>query len=358
MKKLLLIAAIMAAMSANAQKIRAIDKDGQPVPYASVMTTDSRFIGVTDIDGVLADVKGADTIAVSHVAYKPKLYKVNGKGGTITLEDADFGLPEVVVKKKPYVYVQTYYRMFIYTDEYGVAYYRVGLTDNVYDRSTKKLTANTRSASKALYGVIKLAINTLAGGSMDKISHLRMKAADDRFKKNSKYTIVQEGPNKKRIKDSKGTVGYIIDDKAAGERRFTYEIRKDHAQEAETNAKTKKQAKREKRAAMRKNERDNCYIVYRVDDEGHSAPEDFMTFQYTTSYEEEKEGKDEQTINSFQVFATDCAYVDKAELKERKKENKIKMTYQNIREFERLHKIPALSPTLQNKLNKLWKVGE
>ena len=88
----LAVAAIMVAMSATAQRIRTIDKDGQPVPYVSVMTTDARYIGVTDIDGYLADVKGADTISVSHVAYKSKLYKVNGKSGSITLEDADFVL--------------------------------------------------------------------------------------------------------------------------------------------------------------------------------------------------------------------------------------------------------------------------
>ena len=104
MKKIILmaVAVLMATMSAEAQRIRTIDKDGQPVPYVSVLTTDARYIGVTDINGVIEDVKGADTISVSHVAYKPKLYKVNGKSGTITLEDADFGLPEIVVKKKPW----------------------------------------------------------------------------------------------------------------------------------------------------------------------------------------------------------------------------------------------------------------
>lgn len=114
MRKILFLvtAAILAAMSATAQRIRTIDKDGQPVPYVSVMTTDAKYIGVTDIDGYIADVKGADTISVNHVAYKPKLYKVNGKSGSITLEDADFGLPEIVVKKKPYVYVQSYYRAY------------------------------------------------------------------------------------------------------------------------------------------------------------------------------------------------------------------------------------------------------
>ena len=131
-----------------------IDKDGQPVPYVSVMTTDAQFIGVTDIDGVLADAKGADTISVSHIAYKPKLYKLNGKPGVITLEDADFGLPEIVVKKKPYVYVQTYYRLFMYTDEFGMAYYRVGMTDNVYDVKTRKLKASTAHKSKARYAIL------------------------------------------------------------------------------------------------------------------------------------------------------------------------------------------------------------
>lgn len=77
--------------------------------------------------------------------------EVNGKSGSITLEDADFGLPEIVVKKKPYVYVQTYYRMLYYDDSLGVAYYRAGLTDNVIERAKKKLSANTNHTSKAKY---------------------------------------------------------------------------------------------------------------------------------------------------------------------------------------------------------------
>lgn len=82
---------------------------------------------------------------------KPKQLEVNGKSGSITLEDADFGLPEIVVKKKPYVYVQTYYRMLYYDDSLGVAYYRAGLTDNVIERAKKKLSANTNHTSKAKY---------------------------------------------------------------------------------------------------------------------------------------------------------------------------------------------------------------
>ena len=59
-----------------------------------------------------------------------------------------------------------------------------------------------------------------------------------------------------------------------------------------------------------------------------------------------------------QVFTTDRAYVDKEELKKLKKENKMKMSYQNIRNFEKAHKIPALLPTIQKKLNELWKADD
>ena len=40
---------MMAAIIINAQRIRTIDKDGQPVPYVSVMTPDAKFIGITDL---------------------------------------------------------------------------------------------------------------------------------------------------------------------------------------------------------------------------------------------------------------------------------------------------------------------
>ena len=182
---LLVVVSMLATISIQAQRIRTIDKDGQPIPYVSIMTTDAKFIGITDMDGVIADVKGADTITVSHIAYKPKLYKVNGKSGSITLEDADFGLPEIVVKKKPYVYVQTYYRMLYFDDSLGVAYYRSGLTDNVIDRAKKKLSASTHKTSKAKYAVLKAAINTLAGSKMDQLSELKMKKVED----NEKYKI-------------------------------------------------------------------------------------------------------------------------------------------------------------------------
>lgn len=358
MKKILMVvAALMVAICVNAQRIRIIDKDGQPVPYVSVMTADAKFIGVTDLDGVIADVKGADTISVSHVAYKPKLYKVNDKSGSITLEDADFGLPEIVVKKKPYVYVQTYYRMYMYTDDMGMAYYRVGLTDNVYDLKTKKLSTNTRHTSKARYSVLKTAVNTIFGSKADRISHLRMKKIEDNIKKNKDYTIVQEGANKKHIKLAKGTIGYIVDEN--GQRRFSYDAGKIKKYDIEEEGNAKKKAKAEKKAARKKNEVSSDFVLYRIDEEGNYLPEDFVMLEHMDSYDEvKKDNTLEHTAFGFQVFAIERAYVDKEDLKKLKKENKMKLTYQNIRQFERAHKIPALAPNLQQKLNELWKSDE
>ena len=96
MKKILVIVAvaIMTAMSVQAQKIQTVDKDGQPIPYASIFTEAGDIIGTTGLDGILNDVKGAEVVSITHVAYKSKKVKV-GQGGRVTLEDADFDLPGV-----------------------------------------------------------------------------------------------------------------------------------------------------------------------------------------------------------------------------------------------------------------------
>ena len=364
MKKFLSLAVviIMAMTTATAQKIRTIDKSGQPVPYVSVMTTDAKYIGITDIDGVLEDVKGAETISLSHVAFKPQLYKVSGNNCVITLEDADFGLPEIVVKKKPYVYAQTYYRAYFYDDEYGVFYYRAGLTDNVIDRAKKKLSANTSTASKAIYGVIKALLNSIIGGKLDKNSHIKMRTLEERIKDSGKdiqVKIIDEGNGRKRISDFKGTIGYIIDNKETEQRRFTYEGHKMVAHKLEAQGKEKKLKKREAEDAKERNRKDADFILYKIDEDGHCAPEDFVMSQLMISFDKDnKEGKSVHNIYCVQVFTIERAYVDKAELKQKKKDNKMKMTYQNIRQFERAHNIPALAPAVQQKLNDLWKISE
>ena len=50
--------------------------------------------------------------------------------------------------------------------------------------------------------------------------------------------------------------------------------------------------------------------------------------------------------------------MDKAELKQRKKDNKMKLTYENIEQFERQHNIPPLPSAVQQKINEVWKVDK
>ena len=157
MKKnfMMVAVAIMTAISVQAQKIQTVDQDGQPVPYASIISEDGNIIGTTDLDGILNDVKGAEVVSITHVAYKPKKVKV-GQGGRITLEDADFDLPEITVTKKPLVYVQTYYRAIYQNDgpEMPLYYYRAGVLNNSYDKKTKKLSIDENHLSASNSGFL------------------------------------------------------------------------------------------------------------------------------------------------------------------------------------------------------------
>jgi hypothetical protein len=121
----------------------------------------------------------------------------------------------------------------------------------------------------------------------------------------------------------------------------------------------KKKAKKEKREAKKKNKQNSLFFVYRIDEDGKSRPEDYVMMENIDSYDEvQQDGSLEHSVIGMQTFATDRAYVDKDELKQIKKKNKMKLTYQNIRQFERGHNIPALPSGLQQKLNELWKSGE
>ena len=354
---------MMATMSVLAQQIQVKDSDGNAVPYASVMTTDAEYIGVTDLDGILPDVKGFSEIIVSHVAFKTQQVKVQ-KTGTqvITMEDADFGLNEITVSPKPFVYVQTYYRMYMYDEKDGIIYYRVGLTDNVYDRSKKKVSASTNHVAKAKYGLIKTVLG-MFGSIINRHSEIKARKFEDRmveWGKDVKLKFTDEGPGKKRISDYKGTVGYVTDDVSDHLRRLSYNSTLIYLHRLEANGKSKKLEKREKWEAKKKNKNETDFQLYHIDDNGDYAPEDFVMKENIESWDEvdEKDGKLNHNIFCIQVFSTDRAYVTKEELKQRKKDNKIKLTYANIQQFERDNHIPPVVPAVQQKLGNLWKIDQ
>ena len=357
MRKILLMVAVamMTAMSAQAQKIQTVDKDGQPVPYVTVIGEDGNFIGTTDLDGVLSDVKGAEVVSVTHVAYKSKKVKV-GQGGRVTLEDADFDLPELTVTQKPLVYVQTYYRMFYMDDDTKnpLCFYRSGVLNNSYNRKTLRTSIDEDHLSASNIGLFKTMLNTALGPYIKRLTGLKTSKVEERMKQNYKaigLTFSPDGPDKQLITDKFGNVGTVIDNE--GERRFTYEKHKLTNHLIQATGSDKKKAKAEKRDDRKKNRIDHDFIVYRIDEQGNYSPEDYVMSQTSTSYDSDRAGCHVNIL--LQVFTTDRAYVTKDELKQLKKENKMKMTYQNLLEFERIHKIPALSEQFQKRIKEIVK---
>ena len=354
-KYLLCLAACLIAIGAKAQKIEVVDTDGNGIPYASILTPDADYIGVTNLEGILSDAKGAKDITVSHVAFKTKRVKLDGKDVRITLEEADFSLEEITVEPKPFIYVQTYYRLYIHNEEDGIIYYRAGLTDNCYDPKKKVVTAKTSHISKAKMAIIKAIVGML-GSALDELSQIKAEKVEDRILKKGKImgmTITDVAPGKKRIDDKWGTLGYITDDKDSGLRRFSYDFHKLFMHYMEAKGMDKELAKKKKRDEKKKNRTETDYSVYQIDENGNYGPEDFVMMEDLTNYDVEEDGKTVHSINGMQVYTIERAYVTKEELKLRKKQNKMKMTLQNIKQFEQKHNIPPLPASVQKAIDGL-----
>ena len=360
MKKILLTVAvaIMTAMSVQAQKLQTVDKDGQPIPYASIFTEAGDIIGTTGLDGILDDVKGAEVVSITHVAYKSKKVKV-GQGGRVTLEDADFDVPEITVTKKPLVYVQTYYRMVYQSDDpdLPVYYYRAGVLNNSFDKKTRKVSTDENHFSACNIGIVKTVLNPILNAHVKQMANLRISKVETLLKNNLKaigLNFVPDGPGKQRITDKFGTVGSVTDNQAKGERRYSYDSHLLMQHKIQVTGSDKKKAKADKREERKKNRKDLDYTVYRIDEDGNYAPEDFVMSQSATSYDDEKKNGSHTNI-MLQVFTVDRAYVTKDELKQLKKEKKMKMTYQNLQQFERGHNIPSLPAEIQKRINETVK---
>lgn len=350
----------MAAMNGWAQRLQVVDSEGNPIPYASLLNPQAKYIGITNLEGVVDDVKGAKDITITHVAFKTKNVKPDGKDVVVTLEDADFDMPEITIQPKPYIYVQTYYRMYFYSSESGMYYYRAGLTDNTYDPAKKSVDGKTSVVTKAKYAILKT-IFGLIGSKLDECSQISPVKFESRLKNKGKAAKVQfkeVSPGKQAITDFKGTIGSVTDDMADHLRRYSYDNHQLVMDNLEAEGKEKKLRKRIDKAEEKMNREEADYYLYRIDDDGNYGPEDLVMSQFMTSWDTKEDDKVEHIIIAMQVFNTDRAYVTKDELKERKKANKMKLNYANIRQFERDHNIPALAPAVQQKLNELWKAAD
>ncbi len=354
------VVAVLSVLTAHAQRIQVVDDQGNGVPYASVLTTDAQYIGETNLNGVLADVKSHQQVTISHVAYQPQTVTVAQlNDGRVVLEDADYSIAEITVSPKPLVYVQTYYRLYCFSAKEGIVYYRAGLTDNTFNREKKTVSSSSNHVAKAPYGIIKTIMGMLVGSIVDKGSRILPVSCEEHLKSRgaaSKLTFKETAPGKQDIVDSKGIVGHVVDDLQDHQRRYSVNTHQLylHSLEAEGNAKKIKKAKEYDEKSHNRQEAD--FYLFRIDEDGHYAPEDIIMKQLMTSFDNElSEGGMDHQVLCIQVFTTDRAYVTKDELKARKKANKMKMTQENIRQFEHDHHIPALPSNVQQKIDALWK---
>ena len=342
--------AMMTAMSVNAQKLEIVDKDGNAVPYASVMTADAALIGVTGMDGTIADIGGAKTVVISHVAYQPKTVAVGTEGLKVTLDDADFNLPEITVTKKDYTYLQVYYRVVIVNKD-GVLYYRSGINDNFLNETNGKQESSKQHITMAKSGTMKMVFNLLIGDKIDAKAQihpdpLEVSMPEKFAEQGLRFVDASEG--KKNIVDNYGTVGSVID--GDGQRRFTIDAYQLGLHRLEAKGKTKKLEKRLERDAKMENRVNSSYRAYAIDESGHYRPEDYLMEQNMLAWDDEKNG---HVLIVIDYFATDRGYLSKEQVKQTKRDNKVTLSYDYLQRFERQHGIPALAPEVLARMQKL-----
>ena len=344
---------------AMAQKIQVVDTDGLPIPAVYVTDENGVIVGTTDNNGWLDDAKGKSPLYFSHLAFKSKnLYLSDIVDSKVVLEDVNYELAEVTVKPKELLYVQTYFRC-IYVSDDGPIYFRAGVIDNTYEYAKKKLSAKTKSVSKGANGFYRFIISTLVGRYIDgwaKLDTTNLYKKVTRLANKGKLTISEDASGRRIVSDSVSALGFIEEDMNTGLRttsfdQFTYIDRIEAAKELEKNKK-KGKAPKEKKKKYRDGEH-GYYEVCRFDDDGYSGIGDMIMKQVLSKGHFER--SDEEYIILLETFTTEIDYIDKKEFKQTRKDNEVEMKIEEIRQFEKAHKIPPLAPNLQEAVDKLFK---
>lgn len=347
MRKIIVMMAvgIMTAISAQAQKIQAVDDDGHGIPLVSVTTEDGVFIGTTDINGTLADVKGATKVSLAHVAYKPQTVSVSAlTDGRVVMEEVDYDLGEIVVKPKPYVYMEYYFRGFSYIDD-SLRTYAAGIIPvahdikNGYKGKTRSVWTLGGAANKALkWNIETLQLKAEEGAKQAVMSIEESVCKSKKFKDYYKVSMEPDGENRWLVKNPEGTVGVIKHDN--GQYRSMLDGSKIQMYANKANGETKRLKDREDRNY------DYQYSeVFNLDDEGNIQPHNLVMDMSHWEYDTSKGRK----ITIIYLYTAEHSYMDDSEFKARTKElNKgwvNDMPLEELQKYEQAHNIPALAPT-------------
>lgn len=347
MKKTIAILAVLiiAVVSVQAQKIKTVDTDGNAIPLVSVMTEDGVLIGTTDLNGILADVKGASKVAVTHVAFKPQLVSVASlNDGYIIMEEVDYGLDEIVVKPKPYLYLECYFRGFSYIGD-SLRTYAAGIIpvayeiQNKYNSKTRGIWSYGGAANKALsWNITDLLLNAEKGAKSAVKSVETQILKNDKFKDYYQVSMEQDGENRWIVRNPEEVIGSFLHDD--GLYRATLDGGKMQLYANKVNGEDRQQKARENR-----NYDFQYSEVFALDEDGNIQPSNFVMQMGHWEYDSSKGRR----IEILYLYAADRSYMDEAEFKARSKElNKGyagDMPLEVLEEYERANNIPPLAPT-------------
>ena len=356
MKRTFAIIAVvmMTALSVQAQKITVVDDDGHGIPLVSVSTEDGTLIGTTDLNGVLASTKGAAKVVVTHVAFKPQVVSVASlTDGRIQMEAVDYGLEEIVVRPKPYVYVEYFFRGFSYIDD-SLRTYAAGIIpvaheiSNGYIGKTRNVWSHGGAANKALaWNVSDLALKAEEGAKRACRSIENLVRRSERFKDYYKVSMEKDGEKRWILKNPEGEVGQFLHDD--GVYRATLDGGKMQIYAGKVNGEKRAKVKEEKNYDYQYTE------VYRLDDDGEPQPYNIVMEMSHWEHDSSK-GRE---ITIIYLYAVEHSYMDEAEFKARSKElnkgHSGNMTLDELQEYECRQNIPALAPGQQKAIESLTK---
>ena len=319
---MMVAAAMMVALGIQAQKIQTVDGEGNAIPLVTVLDMDGNMIGTTNINGELADVKGVAKVTVTHVAYKPQIVTIASlQNGRITMEALDYGLKEIVITPKPYLYVEYYYRAFRYIGD-SLRAYGAGIYPAIFDIK-KQYKADTRTHWS--YGVFSNKAKGWHGAHIENqvkswiklSSHLAAEKflKDKRGKEKYNASIVQEKPNVWRVeipnivKHNDKTYKVVGIGKAAD---YQYKYSE----------------------------------IFKLADEDNDLP-DIARHLMTMNHWEYNSGKG-RDIEIYYIYTVEHGFVDAAAFKARSKELNGHyvgdMTLEDLQQYEASHNIPPLAP--------------
>lgn len=359
MKKLLLLSLLVAiAVVAQAQRVQVVDTEGLPIAAVCVTNEKGALVGSTDNDGWLNDAKGVKHLYFSHVAFKPTDVNIDTiPSHCVVMQDETFQLTELEVKPKELLYVQTYYRLVYVCDE-GPIYYRGGVVDNTYELAKQKISAKTRSVSKGENGLIRFIISTLVGHIVDKWARIDTmtyyKKIMQKVDKGA-LSIAQDASGRYVVSDTISALGYIDEDKQAGQRTTSFDIwaYDDHVEATKAAAKAAKTGKQPNKKKDEYSINHSYYEVYNINDNGQSRVDDLVMKQLLASGHFER--TDQDYVILLETYTIGRDYIDKKEFKQTRKENEVEMDINELRRLEQNHHIPPLAPNLKAAVDELFK---